>query len=231
MKKTMLIVPVLMAFALSGCSILGNIFKKDNSSSNNSQQTTQSESQSSGSSSSQSGPSGETITITLSTLNIQTESVYPTNPTDFTAGGVSFTATNGVGKANSSYNSGYASLNCMQFNKADDTSKDPVRLRGAIKNNSAISLVKVEVTWYATYDSEAPTYFPVVKAGSSASSLSAVSCDQTSDISGEAVGIQDKGYDVYRYVTTYTIGSGNSFYSLEGASGSASYISQFDLKS
>ena len=52
MKKTMLIVPVLMAFALSGCSLLGNLSKKDSSSSSdNSQQTTQSGSQSNTSSS------------------------------------------------------------------------------------------------------------------------------------------------------------------------------------
>ena len=222
MKKTMLIMPVLLAFSLTGCSLLKNIFNRGSNNSNSQQASSDSGSQQS--STSQSG--GGTIKITLNDMNIVTTSVYPTNDTNFSVGGVDFIANNGVGKTKDSYNPGYASLKCFQFNKADDESKDPVRKRGAITNPNSLPLTQIQMTWYSTYGERSSEYFPVVRAGSSAGSLSAVTCNQTSPITGASTGVKDGSYDVYSYVTTYTIASGNTFFSIEGASGYASYVSE-----
>ncbi len=223
-----------LAFSMTGCSLLSKLLPGgNNSNSSNSSQQSSSGSSQSGSqsgSSSQGGGGGlaNPIEINLDVVNIVTESVYPTDATNFTVGGQSFVATNGVGKVSASYNAGLASFKCMQFNKAYDSAKS--RDRGAITNSSALSLTKIEVVWYATFSPEETQYFPVMKGGASSSSLVSIACDQTTSLDGENTGVQDGGHDVYKYETSYTVPSGNTFFSFEGASGSASYIAKITLK-
>lgn len=226
MKKTILIIPALFAMSLSGCSILNKLLGKN--SSNNGSDSAEGSGNEGGSGNqggSQGGGATGTFIINLSATGISVaEGVYPTESNNFTVNNVSFTANNGVGVASSSYNAGMNALKCMQFNKAENGD----RKKGAITNSAALSVTTVEITWYATYASEDTQYFPIVKAGAAANSLSAVSCNQTSTLTGESTGTKDGSYDIYKYVTTYNV-SGKGFLSLEGSASTASFISQFKL--
>lgn len=90
MKKAMFILPVMMAFTLSGCALLDNIFKKNSSNnSQTSQQGSGSGSQQSGSGSQSGGqdiqPGDYTYSKSGSSLDGDKESSY-----SFTVGGVEF---------------------------------------------------------------------------------------------------------------------------------------------
>ena len=88
MKKAMFILPVMMAFTLSGCSLLNNIFKKNSSNgSQTSQQGSGSGSQQSGSGSQSGGQGGSEFTIKKSTAgisaDIETAITYTVGSVDF----------------------------------------------------------------------------------------------------------------------------------------------------
>ena len=219
MKKLLLVASA--AVLLTGCSIIGGKSAQTSSSHATGLSTTSQE------------PASQIVIDRAATgLNADGDAVYPTAETKFQAGGKAFTATNGVGVCIKKYNEGgYYDLACLQFNKADDSSKG--RLRGAITNDSALSgITRIECVWYATYETEGTQYFPVVKQGTAAGSLAAVAADQTAELTGEATGKThkngDKTYSIYKYTTTYTVSG--SFFSLEGPSGGAGYVASFTLK-
>ena len=179
-------------------------------------------------------PESANIVIDRAALGLDADgnAVYPTTATSFQAGGKAFTATTGVGVCLKKYNEGgYYDLACMQFNK--QAKDDGTRDRGAILNDAALSgYTSVECVWYATYAKEGTQYFPVVKQGSAAGSLSAVAADQTDELTGQETGKvhNDNGTQrpIYKYTTTYTITG--SFFSLEGPSGGAGYIGSYTFK-
>ena len=219
-KKFIPLILLSTALLMTGCA------KKEKSKSNSGETPT-------------SGQPGESEVVTgvkieLSTvgMSVASGSTYPASATNFTAGGKAWVASNGVGiaAAHKGKDSGYNELSAMQFRKADEDTK----LRGSITNSEAITTTKITCVWLATYENEDSQYFPVVKAGSSASSLTAVSANETST-TGEDTGKKEyfsnksASYEVYRHTTTYTIASGNTFFSLEGPSGGAGYVVSFTL--
>ena len=189
MKKIIPFVMAASALMLAGCFNFGG--KSNNNSQGNTTSNTTSQQ-----------PVEYVINLAAvnPTFNDAEKDTYPTEASAFQVGGVHFSATNGVGRPLAKNNAGYNALNAMQFNKADDTSKTPTRLRGAITNSDALSVTVVECYWYATYEEEETKYFPVVKAGDSADSLAAVAADQTSATTGTATGQANGQYAVYEHL-------------------------------
>ena len=165
---------------------------------------------------------GVTLTVESIADKIPEGKTYAEAGYTFTVGNYSFSATTGVGKASVDKDGkGYGAVNAIQFYKVSDNKRD----RGAIKNTTPITgCTTVTVTWYFSRSSEAPQYFPVLQAGTSADALSAVSANETTDLTGEATGKYDGSYEICKFVNHYTIPSGAQYFSFEGAAGSASYV-------
>lgn len=121
MKKTMIIMPVLMAFTLTGCSLLKNIFNKGDSSNSgsDSQQTTDSGSQS-GSQSQGGGAQAGDVVIKPSTLGITAD---VTTAANYSQGGINVSFPEGI-KVNTTYDEfGFAPNATVTFKVASGTLK------------------------------------------------------------------------------------------------------------
>ena len=114
---------------------------------------------------------------------------------------------------------GYNDNHIMQFKAAISN----------IHNTAETKIKSVSIEWWTTYDTQTDaTYFPKVTAGDddNVEGYTAVECNEGSSLTGTAVeGVKQgsgDGYQVYKYVTTYTIPEGKGFVAF-GAGAGAMY--------
>ena len=143
---------------------------------------------------------------------------YPGAPYSFTAGGIEFDATGGVGlkSANDEGQGNYYNENhILQFRSASNANGG-----GVISVGEPVIASKIVVHWVATYSSEESQYHPVVYVGEKADKVETkVSNNEGNNISGtERSGAKEysSGEDrkVYGYTTSYNIPSGKYFFAI-----------------
>lgn len=150
--------------------------------------------------------------------------VYVPEDYTFTINNIEFKASgSNVGLAKESYNPGLYSFNAIQIRK---------NVTEAITNTTAIEGMRiVTIYWLATFASENAKYFPIVQAGTDATSLTAITANEAASapLTGVDTGIVDSNSkNVYKYTTTYTIPEGSTFFSF-GSSNSTTYIQSIVL--
>ena len=231
MKKRLILLPMLGGLLLSGCqfTIFGKtikLFEKDNK-----------EQKDSDSGKQQAEPKQLTadITINYDTLkdNFDAEGkyVYPQSDYEFTAGGISFNATSGVGQRTQNKDSDgnayeanyYYEQHALQFRKTGHE-----KGAGIITVAEPVIASKITVHWYATYATEASQYHPVVFVGDTDTAVNTkVSCNEGSTVTGVKTtgkerGSDNKDHEVYDYTTTYNI-SGKHYFAISAPNG-AMYV-------
>ena len=121
-------------------------------------------------------------------------------------------------------------LKYIQVRKdANDNSKP----NGIIKNIDPLTgVTKIRIVWLATYASEDTKYFPGVKAGETADSVSVVAANQTAALSGEKLNWQTTDASpktAYQYVCTYTLPANSSYIQIYGTTAGACNILEIGL--
>ena len=157
---------------------------------------------------------------------------YPKDDYEFTLGGFDFEATAGVGQKTSEQEGGnyYYEQKVLQFRSSSNANGV-----GRISNYDPIIASKITINWFATFDSEAKKYQPVVKAATEPDKVedeAGMTANEGATVKGTATGEVQSTYisstktnedkAVYAYTTTYNI-SGKNYFSIS-APGGAMYV-------
>lgn len=151
--------------------------------------------------------------------------VYLTADHTFTIDGIEFTAKGSVvGLAKESYNAAMYSFNAVQIKKGNPA---------AITNTTAIEgKTTVTINWLAQFASEDAKYFPIVQAGTDATSLTAITANEAASapLTGVDTGILDaNNKNAYKYTTTYTIPEGSTFFSFGSTANGVCFVESIIL--
>ena len=143
-------------------------------------------------------------------------SVYHTGViVDFTTDGTKWAYSDQFGLPSAEYNPGYAEHNLFQAKKN----------AGAVYNTEALvaGYTKITVKFFAKFESQAAQYLPVVKEGTAADALTAVTADAADPLPGTAAGWSDGSNAQYEYTCTYNVKADSTFFSI-GAGAGALYL-------
>ena len=134
---------------------------------------------------------------------------------NFETDGTKWAYSENFGLPSAEYNPGYAEHNLFQVKKTS----------GIVYNTEAVvaGYSQVTVKFFATYDSQAAKYFPVVQEGTAADALTAVTANEADPYAGTKVDWVDGTKDVYEYTCTYNVKADSTFFSI-GAGAGALYL-------
>lgn len=151
-----------------------------------------------------------------------TSGTYHTDPVNFETDNTKWTYSPDAGLANAQYNAEYGARGVFQFKKNS----------GSVYNSEALTAgySKVTVKFYATYETQEEKYLPVVKEGTAADALTAVTANEAAPVTGTDAGFigsvnSNTGveYQAYDYTITYNVKADSTFFSI-GAGAGALYL-------